>query len=347
MNHLKEMREIECDYKDFYESVGLDIFDGPLELEEFRRIIDEGDLKYRPLFLDDLSDMLQEDVFFHDNQDVAVFQHYRYMPAIYHEHAFFELAYVLAESCTSYIGTHKTELSAGDIFILPPHTRHAICTYSENGVIVNILIRASTFERHFLNLLPNNDLLYDFFVKTLYHSSDIPYLTFKTGKDPQLTSYVLQLHREYMRNKRYKNTMITSLLSVFFVILLRNHEKDVMIPGTASLSINENTIFILQYMQKHYSTITLSHLAKFFNYSERQIQRIITAATGMGFSENIKKLRMAHAAQMLENSGLTVREIAECLGYYDASNFRQLFKKCYHKTPLEYRNEARKRNTGR
>jgi len=106
--------------------------------------------------------------------------------------------------------------------------------------------------------------------------------------------------------------------------------------------MNENVIFILQYMQKHYTTITLSHLADFFNYSERQMQRIITTVTGLSFSENIKKMRMTHAAGLLTNTNLTVQEIAEMSGYYDASSFRHLFKRFYGQTPQQYRESGKR-----
>lgn len=344
LNYLKKLRDIEIDYRKFYQDSSLDIFEHPLEVEEYRQIIQSSNPKYKHLFLADFSEILSEDMFFYNSQDVAIFQHYRYMPATFHQHDFFELACVLSGSCMNYIKKQRIKLNAGDILILSPHTKHAICTYQDDCVIVNILIRSSTFEQHFLNLLPNNDLLYNFFVKTLYHSSDMPYLIFKTGENSLLTNYVLQIHQEYTRNKRYKKTMLSSLISLFFVVLLRNYEKDVIIPGVNPSVMNENTIFILQYMQKHYSTITLSHLAEFFNYSERQMQRIITSATGLSFSENIRKLRMTHAAEMLESSNMTVQEIADFLGYYDASNFRQLFKKYYQKTPQQYRDEKKQKN---
>lgn len=97
--------------------------------------------------------------------------------------------------------------------------------------------------------------------------------------------------------------------------------------------MNENTIFILEYMQKNYSTITLAHLAKFFNYSERQIHRIIKSTTGMTFGENIKKIRMSHAAKLLSESNMTIQEIADLLGYYDVSSFRKVFKSFYNAPP--------------
>lgn len=339
MEQLRQMREIEKEYKNYYLSTGFQTSEEALDMKELTEKFSGLSQEYRHLFPGVFSDALMEDDYFQEQQDISVIQHYRYLPAVYHEHDFFELACVLSGSVINFIGKQKFELYPGDVFILTPHSQHAVCTYYDDTVMINILIRSSTFEQHFLKILPDNELLFDFFIKTLYGTSDTPYLLFKTGDDPALTSYILQLIHEYRRNKRYKNTLLSSLLSIFFVTLLRNHEKDVIIPIVKSSVMNENLIFILQYMQKHYTTITLSHLAEFFNYSERQIQRIITTATGLSFSENIKKLRMNHAADLLKKTNLSVREIAELTGYYDASNFRHLFKEYFGETPKHYRNK--------
>lgn len=341
MNNMQALRKVEQDYKEFYLDTGFRT-DSSVSITEFRNIIKKYDKKYWNIdtsFLDsnDYVENLTEEHFFQTSQNVVVLQPYRYLPAMIHKHEFFEISCVLSGTFTHFISDQKTELHTGDILILSPHTKHAICTYQDEGIMVNILMRSSTFEHHFLSLLPDNDLLYSFFVKALYGNSDTPYLLFHTGDDPQITEYAVSILQEYQRNQRYKNTMLSSLMSVFFVYLLRAHEKDIFIPTLNSSVMNENTIFIIEYMQKNYNTITLSHLAKFFNYSERQMHRIIKTATGMTFSDNIKKIRMGHAKELLSNPNLTVHEIADILGYYDVSNFRKIFKSYFGITPQQFR----------
>lgn len=152
----------------------------------------------------------------------------------------------------------------------------------------------------------------------------------------ELTDYILKILSETNSHRQYRNTLLQAYTSVFLAILLRNHEKDISFPYSNSAMANENTVYILQYMQKNYNTITLNDLAKFFNYSERQVQRIIRNATNLSFRDNILKLRMSHAAELLTTSNLTVSDIAAAIGYYDASNFRHLFKKYFGMTPLQY-----------
>lgn len=334
---MTKMRSIELGFKEFYEVQDRDFFCRPIETETFRKTIREGDKRFHHLLIRDISDILSEEMYFHDSQDISIFQHWRYLPAMNHEHDFFEVACVLSGTFENHIVKQTMDLLPGDICIIAPHTRHAVSAFDENAIMINILIRASTFENHFLNLLPKNDLLYNFFVKTLYQSADMPYLIFRTGEDPVMLDHILTLYQEYDRNNRYKSTMIGSQLSIFFVDLLRRHEQDVLIPTVTPSVMNEETMYILRYMQQNYTTITLSHLAEFFHYSERQIQRIISAATGQTFSENIRSLRMGRAVELLLESNLTIADISASLGYSDVGNFRKVFKKYYGVTPQEYR----------
>ncbi len=162
-------------------------------------------------------------------------------------------------------------------------------------------------------------------------------LFFRTGGDPEVFDFVFYAYREFLRNHQYKERFLNNIVGAFFIILLRNHGSNVIVPEADSQGHDENVIFLLKYMQENYTSITLKDLADFFNYSERQIQRIIKNCTGMSFSQNIQKLKMRRAARLLTNPDLSVSAIAEELGYMDSGNFRHIFKKYYGMTPAEYR----------
>lgn len=342
-DNKKGLQKIEKEYKSFFLATGISTMAKAMTLKDFTNAIEKSEPIYRNLDLSPLGrtyeESLSENEYFGAQQNIAAVRHFRYMPAIFHVHEFFEIACVLTGTFQNYIGDTQVLMHPGDVFILAPKTRHAVSTYEDSAQLVNILVRTSSFEEHFLNLLPENDLLRNFFVKTLYGSSNTPYLLFKTGVDKKMRSYVGDILQESDRNARYKDTMMTSLLSMFFVYLLREHEKDIIIPSLHSSIMNENTIFILEYMQRNYATVTLNHLAGFFNYSERQMLRIIKTATGRSFVDNLRKIRMEHAAELLLHTNKTIEEISGALGYYDASNFRHVFKSYYNVTPQDFRKE--------
>ncbi len=97
---------------------------------------------------------LEEQLFFHNETDVEIYKHLRYLPAYWHAHDFIEIACVVQGSCYNYILAQRLEMKKGDICIMAPDTRHAISAFSEDCVLLNFLIRTSTFETAFLGCSP-------------------------------------------------------------------------------------------------------------------------------------------------------------------------------------------------
>ena len=67
--------------------------------------------------------------------------------------------------------------------------------------------------------------------------------------------------------------------------------------------------------------------------SERQVLRIVTAEYGKNIVELRSEMRMRRAVFYLENTSLSVSQIAETLNYSTPESFSVVFKKYYRKTP--------------
>ena len=142
-------------------------------------------------------------------------------------------------------------MKKGDICIIAPETEHAVSAFSDDCILINIILRVSTFEKAFFGVLSENDILSDFFMRTLYHSKTHPYLYFRTGDDQELFDYVLYAYQEFLGNHQYKERFLNNIISAFFIILLRNHGSDVIVPEIDTEGNDENVIFILKYMQEN------------------------------------------------------------------------------------------------
>lgn len=333
-----KLTELELLFKEIYLSCKDRHLDQPHSIDEskdiFKLVSNTTDVLLPQIFLNSLS----EDTFFKDNLDVALCNHIRYLPTTYHQHDFFEVTCLLEGYCTNYFENKKINMKPGDYCIIAPNTIHTISAFSDDCFMINILLRSSTFEKSFISTFSDNDILSDFFIRNLYNSKEMSYILFHTGADSEVRNYIGFLHQEINRNRPYKKRMINSILTAFFVTLLRNHENDVVIPSLNNESDNKDIISILRYIQNNYNLLTLKELSLHFNYSERHLQRIIKASTGVNFSENIQKLKMNRAAELLNNGNISIAEISEKLGYSDVRNFRHIFKKYYGMTPIEFRN---------
>ncbi len=312
----------------------------PHNLDEVRDILEEAYQNNPDNFKEKLFNAhLIENTFFKNNADTELYQHCRYLPAMWHSHNFFEIICVIKGNCTNYIKNQELPMKRGDICIIAPEISHAISAFSDDCFICNILLRTSTFEKAFFGTLEENDILSNFFARCLYHSPSNPYLYFQTGYDTEVFNYIGYAYHEFSRNRQYKNRMLNSIINAFFIILLRNHGNNVIVPEFINTSQSEDVVFILKYIQEHFNTVSLAELSKFFNYSERQIQRIIKTSTDLSFSENILRLKMKKAKKLLKNSDISISVIAKETGYTDSGTFRQAFKKYYGMTPQKYRSQ--------
>ncbi len=87
----------------------------------------------------------------------------RYDVPYYHEHEFFEFTYVLAGACCIENNEEAYCLHEGEMSITPPYEKHMVCVLDDNTVIMNILVKASTFSQVFPFVLSREGILSSFF----------------------------------------------------------------------------------------------------------------------------------------------------------------------------------------
>lgn len=109
-----------------------------------------------------------EDAFMRISQNAILIKHPRYCPFYLHEHAYFEMIYVISGSCTQSLGEDRSiELSEGDLCILAPDVVHGISAFHD-CLVMNILIRRSTFMDIFMNTVRDKSQIGLFFMENLF-----------------------------------------------------------------------------------------------------------------------------------------------------------------------------------
>ena len=96
---------------------------------------------------------------------------------------------------------------------------------------------------------------------------------------------------------------------------------------------------MLNYIRQHYRTLTLTNLAEHFHYSKPHLCTLIKQNTGVSFTDLVRRIRMTRATEYLLNSGRSVSEIAEEVGYHSADHFSRVFRTTYGMSPQEYRKQ--------
>ncbi len=97
------------------------------------------------------------------------------------------------------------------------------------------------------------------------------------------------------------------------------------------------------YLHAHFTEpVTVAQLATMSYVSEGYFRRVFKHTFGMSPVAYITQMRLSRAAEYLEYGEVSVREIAEMVGYTGASYLTKVFREAYGVTPLRYRRDKTK-----
>lgn len=98
---------------------------------------------------------------------------------------------------------------------------------------------------------------------------------------------------------------------------------------------------LLTYLDDHLNEeVNIEKVEEICHYSYRNINRIFEAIRKETIGKYIKRLRLEKAAQFLKYSDMGISQIAYQVGFEDRSAFSKAFRKRYHLSPKDYRNNS-------
>lgn len=281
-----------------------------------------------------------ESLFINENDDIVLEKHVRFFYPLPHRHEFFEFIYVLEGSCANLINDVDIHMKKGDLCILPPQVIHSISVNSDS-IIVNLLIRNSTFHEVFNVIQSDNHVLAKYFNDIRYSTSFHHYLMFKTGNDESIANYIVVMYMQQNESKAFHQIIIDGLFVALCGTLMQSHEKDILFPNSFYEQQNIMPI-VVNYIKNNYIDITLTQVAEHFHMSPQYLSRKIKQFTSRNFQDILTEIKMENAIKLLDFPDLTINSIGEKLGYSDSNYFMKVFKKNYGCTPSEYRDRKKR-----
>lgn len=271
----------------------------------------------------------------HLNSEIVVFKHLRYLPIMEHTLEFVKISYVLNGHCKFFLNGKTYDLTQGDMIIVPPNLKQAFFSNADEDVVVNIIMRRSSFEDAFAPLLMEQNDISNFFLRMLYRRQFSQLVLIHCDNDREIEHIIFGLYIESQTTMHGSQIILNSYVLLLFGQLIRNHAKDAkMLEG----SIDEKPVSnIIQYIRVNRKDINLESLAQHFNLSEGYISRFIKRETGFSFSQLLRDIKMREAAKLLISTNMSIEEIIDKVGYTDMSHFYKNFKKMFGVTPADYR----------
>lgn len=107
-----------------------------------------------------------------------------------------------------------------------------------------------------------------------------------------------------------------------------------------SMSYSSAVRQAVRYMQENYERkVTLDEVAASVHLSRAYLSMLFKKEVGQNFSVYLQEIRLEAARGLMGGQDLSVQEIADRTGFFDASHLSRTFKVRYGCSPMEYRKE--------
>ena len=275
----------------------------------------------------------------HGTQDYPYSQYYLSgLPAGFrfpvHWHEEVELIYIRQGGLLVNAGGGDFLLSEGEVLFVNSRQLHRMESAEEDVAYYTLL-----FPLEFISFLSADLLDQQIFRPLRTGQRILPNLMpadVLTDKTRELLEKVIAINEQ----KPPLYQMETRLLLLEFLLaVLRSAE---LLPADQDAG-DELQRQMLAYIRSHYrQQITLEELGKQFHLSPKYLSRYFKEKFSITISDYVSHLRMNYAKQLLENTRLSITEVAAQSGYSSVSFFIRSFTQANGCSPLKWRH----RNTG-
>ena len=250
-----------------------------------------------------------------------------------HWHNFIEIIAPLSDPYSVQIGNETYALDENSIALIPPRTLHAITRSPGHPHL--IIQFPNTVLQQFHDFVQYRRILYG---SCIFQAQD-------PGFEENPLSILLKILEYSEKDLPFKELHMYELLLHFFIIVgnrnlcIKNQLSDRKTPRQKAEDQKFDSV--TNYIYEHCTEkITLEKTAAFAGFSKYYFSRIFKEHYQMSFPEYIASLRVAKAAELLENSSLSILEIAMRSGFSNLSSFNRAFKEVNYCTPSQFRKMA-------
>lgn len=260
--------------------------------------------------------------------------HSRYAVIPFHHTEFVSINYVLEGHLIVQFQNRQIILQKGQLILMNSGIRHSLTFESEKDIVLGIQIEKEFMGDDLLYGLRGTGPVANFLISEMTgKESDFSFMIAGFEKDERVRDLFIDMFCESIDSRLDSAVMLEDYMRLLFISMIRA-TSSILKTGTRA-----DITGILNYIEEHYTDCSLSDLALRFHFSEKYLGNLIRRQTGQTFSRLLENTRMRHAARYLENTLLSVQEIAGMCGYTNMTFFFRHFRNLYGRTPAEYRAE--------
>jgi AraC family transcriptional regulator, L-rhamnose operon regulatory protein RhaS len=253
-----------------------------------------------------------------------------------HKHNFYEMIYVDKGKGMHYLNDISFPFKRGDVFLLTPDDSHEFRIDKPTKFIY-----LKFTEQVFLEKLNTNNKTHweETLKNALLKVENLGESIIKSKQDSDHIYHLLKIMLyEFTSKALFNNEIVLELFGSVMAIVTRhlNHNKIVNVQGNKEVEKINNILTYIRINAFDNDKMDIKKMAAHFYMSPNYISIYVKKHTDLSIQQHINQTKLKAAEKLLKQNRFTVNEIAERLGYNDASHFNKMFKKYKEMNPSDY-----------
>ncbi|RJX72879.1 AraC family transcriptional regulator [Vibrio sinensis] len=268
---------------------------------------------------------LDDDLFFraHGAPDQIIRWHY---------HPQYELHYIRDTNGIVYIGDHVGKFEPGQLVLVGPNLPHNWVSSLPEGVYCRERSWALVFDPELINTIFATFPCGDNQFKLLAQANrGVQFL----GNITHIVALMAEFQHQSGLNRVGTFLRLIYEMSEHHERRLLSSNAVLMEPGNVNTQKIDS---IIDYINTHSEKqLTLDAIAEEFSITSSSFSRFFKNKTGENFITYLNKLRVAKSCLLLQSTELSIKEIAEQVGFSNPSYFTKIFSEQKSITPKQFR----------
>lgn len=266
---------------------------------------------------------------------IQIRPHTRFVHFPRHRHNYVEVIYMCQGETTHLIDGNQVILKAGELLFLNQNAIQEIYPASETDIAVNFIVLPEFFDTAFHMIGDEKNYLRDFLISCLRQDNRYGnYLHFQVADVLPIQNLMENMVWTLLNNQPNKRSVNQVTMGLVFLHLIHHTDRI----HSNDQSYNQQLIFqVLRYIDENYRDGELTQLAALMGYDVPWLSRTIKRLLGYTYKELVQQKRLNQAVFLLQSTRLPIADISVAVGYDNTSYFHRIFRKSYHMSPKEYR----------
>lgn len=261
-----------------------------------------------------------------------------------HTHAFIEICFISSGNGWHLLNDQICRCRPGDLFVIDTGDAHTwIADNDTRMTIYNLIFRPAFFDPALKGHTALADAADSFLIGGLHAGTPAKSIGIHFDKNeiPSVLSLYDSMLTEYERRdagfiEYIRACAVQLLVSIFRKQISSASATDAIQSSAPSLAP------VFDYINMHFAEdISLNQLSALVYLSPSYFSRVFKLYTGYTMTEYIQRVRMYNARTQLQNTNLSVAEIAAANGYSDPKHFTRIFRRILGMSPTQFRHTSK------